>query len=800
MKETLYNQGWKFWKDGDSFALVWDVPNHAREITVPHDAMLELEPYSESQNGGNTGFRDGENYVYLKNFTLTKEVQHKRFILKFEGSYMNTFVYVNGQLAGKHHFGYTTFEIPIHDFLNIGDNEIRVQVRNGAMSNSRWYSGSGLYRDVYLLESEQLHFSSLGSRVKTVELNGQDALIEVGVAIENETARPQRLSIETRIFDAENQLIVTDERPYFLPTGQKEYYSHQYLLTNATFWTAETPILYKIEQKILQKGFVIDEVSKQFGIRTIHVDSKRGLRINGQPVKLRGACIHHDSGLLGAKTYETAHRRQIRILKDAGFNAIRMAHHPAAPALLKACDELGMYVMDETFDMWTRFKSDFDYSLVFEEQWEKDVKAMVDSDYNHPSVILYSIGNEIPEIATEHGSYLAKKIHDAIKAIDNSRPTLAGINGIFASGDRIPEIMADVAAQSTDIEGNVNDFMTLIDQRLDEIVTHPIVGEKLELATAATDIAGYNYMTARYEVDSKQYPNRIMVGSETYPPEIARNWTIIQQLPSVIGDFTWTGWDYIGEAGVGVPAYRFGEGGFSAQFPCQLAYTGDIDITGVRRPLSYYREIVFGFRRAPYIAVQNPTHYGEKLIKTPWVLSDSISSWTWNGHEGQPVIVEVYAPGEQVALYLNDELVEIKEVGTNLAHVTYFELPYQAGVLKAINYQNGQIIGETILSSADVATMHLTATVEENEDLTYISLALEDENDVLITNQDCLLSVEVSGAEILGFGSGNPKPDYHYQSNITTTYNGRALLIVQKSAPQTKVIVEGRNNTVIVDL
>ncbi|WP_303973199.1 glycoside hydrolase family 2 TIM barrel-domain containing protein [Streptococcus merionis] len=800
MKHTLFNADWSFWKDGDSFALVWDVPEHAQEVTLPHDAMLALEPHADSANGGNTGFRDGANYVYRKMLHVSQKGLEQRLLLKFEGSYMNTFVYVNEQLAGKHHFGYTGFTVDLNDFLHEGDNEIRVQVRNGAMSNSRWYSGSGLYRDVYLLSGDFLHIAERGSQIKTVELTGSDAYIEVTVPVENETAKAQHLTLETVIKDEDGQTVLEDRRPYFVKTGDRADFTQRYILSDVKAWSAEMPYLYTIENRLWIDGKCVDAEENRFGIRTITVDSKRGLRINGETVKLRGACIHHDSGLLGAATYLDAHRRQVAILKEAGFNAIRMSHHPAAPVLLKACDELGLYVMDETFDMWTRFKSDFDYSLVFEEQWRDDVTAMVLTDFNHPSVILYSIGNEIPEIGTAHGSRLAKEINDHIKALDNTRPTLAGINGVFAAGDSMGQIMGDVmaqkAAEGIEIDGNVNDFMTMLDTNMDHIVVHPAISKRLEYATASTDIAGYNYMTARYERDAKAYPNRVMVGSETYPPAIARNWSLVEKLPSVIGDFTWTGWDYIGEAGVGVPAYAFGEGGFGAQFPCQLAYAGDIDITGFRRPQSYYREIVFGLRKEPYIAVQNPHHYGKTLIKTPWVLSDATHSWTWDGLEGQPVVVEVYAPGDEVALYLDNTLLGRKAVGEELGCMVRFETTYQPGELKAVAYQDGQILSESTLATADTSAKLLNVELSyQGEELCYIDVTLTDANGQTIGDEDMELNIAAEGAEILGFGSGDPKPLYHYQSSQTKTFNGRALAIVKKVTDQATITISGNKLT-----
>ncbi|MDD7177630.1 MAG: glycoside hydrolase family 2 TIM barrel-domain containing protein [Lachnospiraceae bacterium] len=372
--------------------------------------------------------------------------------------------------------------------------------------------------------------------------------------------------------------------------------------------------MYRICSKLYENNELLDENMETFGIRTLSVDPKHGFCVNGKTVKLRGSCIHHDSGILGAATFYDAEYRRVRMLKEAGFNAIRMAHHPAASALLRACDELGMYVMDEAFDMWQRCKSDHDYGLFFDECWEKDVEAMVRKDFNHPCVVMYSIGNEIPEIGTDHGAKMCHDISEKIKESDPTRYTLASINGIFAASDVIQGIVAELLNEQEaagEISGDVNNFMAVMDANTDKIVVHNEITKRLDKACAYTDIAGYNYMTARYELDGRIRPNRVIVGSETYPPAIAKNWELVESLDHVIGDFTWTGWDYLREAGIGVPAYQFGEGGFSAVYPCMLAYCGDIDITGHRRPASYYREIVFGLRQTPYIAVQNPYQYGK---------------------------------------------------------------------------------------------------------------------------------------------------------------------------------------------
>lgn len=789
MLERKYNDNWKFWLEKDAFALVWNIPEQARDITLPHDAMLEDDAHAESRNGGNTGFRDGEVYTYVKMIDAPESYKDQTVMLKFEGVYMNAFVYVNGELAAKSPFGYTTFYVPLNDFLRYGEsNEIRVQVRNGNMTNSRWYSGGGIYRDVYLLESGLTYIVPEGVQIVTEAIEEDYATICVATELKNRTHNVKIATLETVIKDKEGNVVASDVQPVTLFEGQEFTAKSRMTVDTPKLWSAETPELYTCESTLTVNEKVTDKNKTTFGIRTLQVDAKKGFRVNGVVVKLRGACIHHDSGLLGAATYDDAQYRQIRILKEAGFNALRMSHHPMAPAMLRACDELGMYVMDETFDMWNRCKSDYDYGLFFQEWWEKDVTAMVRKDFNHPSVILYSVGNEIPEIGTNHGAQICQMISDKIKSMDDTRYTLASINGVFAASDKVDQVVADVVAdlsENGEIDGNVNDFMTLMDGHLDEIVLHDAISERLEKACAGTDIAGYNYMTARYEGDGKKYPNRVIVGSETYPPEIARNWGLVERLDYVIGDFTWTGWDYIGEAGVGVPAYNWGEGGFGANFPAQLAYSGDIDITGYRRPASYFREIVFGLRKAPYITVQNPYKYGEHLIKTPWVISDSVSGWTYDDCEGKPVMVEIYAPGDTVELLLNGESLGKKAAGKHEGFITYFDTVYKPGKLTAVSYANGTEIGRMDLETA-AAKRKLVMTAEyTGEELIYITIEIQDEKGTIATDKTVKLNVEVTGAELAGFGSGNPKPSYNYIGTETETFHGRALAILKKHGSET---------------
>ena len=807
MIKTNWNNDWLFWNSKDAFALVWDIPDMAKKVQLPHDAMLESPSHEGSLNGGNTGFYDGGSYTYVKMYESKPGDRQRNIVLQFDGVYMNTFVYVNGQLAVNRPYGYSQFYAPISHLLKEeGENEIRVQVRNGAMANSRWYSGSGIYRDVYLLTSGPTYIKEESLHVVTENCSEKEATIKITANVVNKDFEGKELYVLYRIFDKAGNQVGTEKSFIFVKGGEEKLSSARIHLKNPKLWSEDTPGLYTVKAILLERDSEIDSDETTFGIRTLSLDVANGLRVNGKTVKLRGACIHHDSGILGAKTYAEVEYRRVKILKEAGFNAIRMAHHPAAPALLKACDELGMYVMDETFDMWTRAKSDYDYNLFFNDWWKEDVTAMVMKDYNHPSVILYSIGNEIPEIGTNMGSSLAAEMSQLCHTLDSTRYTLAGINGVFAAGDSVPQITADVAGEvaATDDSVNVNDFMTIMDKYMDKIVVHPCITAVLKKACAATDIAGYNYMTSRYALDAKEEPNRVMVGSETYPPEIATNWREIMKYPQVLGDFTWTGWDYLGEAGVGIPAYNWGEGGFGAKYPVKLAYTGDIDILGFRRPLSYYREIVFGRRTAPYIAVQDPNHYGENLIKTPWVMSDATSSWTFTGCENKPVIVEVYSNADEVELFCNGTSLGRKPVTVADNFRVLFETTYQPGTLKAVSFVSGKATGEYELTTA-TGNIRLKAefdeNTKENSDIVFVNLSLEDAAGNVFTDSDTEISIDLEGdGELLGFGSANPKSQEDYLGNKATTFGGRVMAIIRRTSKERLVVKAQANNTIKTEL
>ena len=513
-------------------------------------------------------------------------------------------------------------------------------------------------------------------------------------------------------------------------------------------WSLDAPTLYTCRVMIRDgDGAEIDVDETTFGIRSLHLDAKRGLRINGESVLLRGACIHHDNGVIGAATIERADERRIELLKDAGFNAIRMAHHPASKALLDACDRLGMLVMDEAFDMWTSPKMRNDYSRVFSEWWESDIDAMVRKDRNHPSVILYSIGNEIPDTGDPTGAELGRRLAERIRALDDARYVTNGVNPIISVGiQTIIEMASPAAGDNADADdpagedggednAGVNTVMQRLRAALPALMQSDAVAEKLDEAYSYLDVAGYNYADARYAIDGTRMPNRIIVGTETHNTNIGQNWPKVLGLPHVIGDFTWTGWDYLGEVGLGRVEYGEDGGLLMGDYPWLASWCADIDITGHRRTLSHFREIVFGLRTEPHISVRNPalhgltpTHLG--LTGEKWL--EGLASWSWPGHEGSPVTVDVLSDADEVELLVNGSSIGRQPTGEANRFRTKFDTTFEPGEIVAVAYRDGSEVGRTALrSGTGLAGIDVRADRSEiradDTDLAYVTITLVDD-------------------------------------------------------------------------
>ena len=550
-------------------------------------------------------------------------------------------------------------------------------------------------------------------------------------------------------------------------------------------WSAEHPHLYSAAAELRTAGSVVDDASAVFGIRKLQVDPVHGLRVNGEAVKLRGACVHHDNGILGAATFADAEERRVRLLKEAGFNAIRSAHNPMSVAMLDACDRLGVYVMDEAFDMWTSNKWPHDYSLHFAEWWERDVESLVAKDFNHPSVIMYSIGNEIPEAGSPAGGLTGRALAEKVRQLDPTRFVTNGVNGMLAVMDDLKKMATEHGTESDDA-GGINTFMANLGESMNQIGASPLVTDKTAESFGLLDIAGMNYLDARYELDRELFPNRVIVGTETFPTRIDHTWALVTGNPHVIGDFTWTGFDYLGEVGLG-RALHLDEGeapALTAPYPWIAAWCGDLDLIGGRRPASYYREIVFGLRKVPYIAVCRPQKPGTHLFPWPWTWSDSIGSWTWTGHGG-PLTVEVYSDAEEVELALNGHVIGTAPTGRANRYKAEFVVDYQPGELVATAIREGRHAESYTLTSASQAH-HLALTAESGDtgQLGFVEVAVVDQDGRRTSSEDQVITVQVQGdGELAAVGSGDPAPEDGNDGASGRTFDGAALVIVRRTGP-----------------
>ena len=776
MERIKFNEGWKVWKDLDPFELVFRVPDDAEEVELPHDAMFHEEQKQGAANGGYTGNIDAGEYKYYKQFYVPEEYQGGHVMLQFEGIYRNACVFVNQSKVGESAYGYTDFTVDIGDYLKYGaDNDILVAVKCGTRS-SRWYSGAGIYRDVWLVRGGSLYVKPYGLRMTTLDVDEDGALVCISARIHNDSLSADTLQVYVGIEDMRGNVAAEHTYPVRIGSRQALEFRKNIYIDHAELWDEVTPNLYRVRFTVTNQKDAPDVTVITSGIRKLSVDSRHGLRVNGREVKLRGACIHHDQGILGAATYDDYEYRRVKRLKEAGFNAVRSAHNPASQALLRACDRLGVYVMDELVDVWNKSKVSYDYSVDFARNWESDIEHMVADDYNHPSVILYSTGNEIFEICTEKGFETSRMLSDKFRELDPTRYTTNGINGAFAAGDGLAKIVDDITDGEADTgKGDVNVFMAAMETNMPGIVAHPILGGILEKLETTMDIIGYNYMTSRYRMDAERYPDRVMVGTETYPKQIAENWDVIASCPAVIGDFTWTGWDYLGEV---TPVY-----------PDLMNTGGDISLTGSRRPTSYYREIVFGLTKKPCIAVQNPERYGIPRNFGPWRYTDCTFSYSYEGQEGRPIMIQVYGGGDSVELFQNGKSLGKQPCGKETAFETQYHTVYEPGELTAVAYEGGAEIGRTSLKTSGKAAK-LALDTERYETLAFVNVDVLDQDGLLAADSRAPLSIRVTGpARLLAFGGVGALHQKGYELPQTTAGEGHALAVLKLEKDDGKVTV-----------
>ncbi len=786
MKKINFNKDWSYYKKGEE--------ENVQVVHLPHDAMLYQKRLPKLKNGNFTGFFPSGDYYYVKKFFADESFRDKNAILEFEGVYMDSKVYLNGKELGGCVYGYSNFYIDLTQQLNIGqENEIKVFVHCSQVPNSRWYPGNGIYRPVYLYLGNAEHIKQNGITIKTKSI--QPAVIGISI----DTTASSEAEVKTEIF----------YRGKWVAEGKGT--TCELTIPNAHLWDIDHPNLYKARVTLMKNGTVLDEETECFGIRTLTWNAQYGLKVNDKCIKLQGGCVHHDNGILGACEFERAAYRRIKIMKEAGFNAIRSSHYPLSKVLLRACDELGMYVMDEAFDSWRDNGGMYGYVLDFEEEWKKDLEKMVVKDRNHPSVIMYSIGNEISDTARPDGAELAGEMTKLCHDLDSTRPVTVcpnimmnmlarkGVKIGVGSGTPEKGDVVDPLEENKDDKIGGSAMINIMVAAAPAVMKLMMKPKNTEAGVAETfanvDIAGYNYGDKVYEGHHELCPERIMVGSETMPPQIAKNWELVKKYPYIIGDFMWTGWDYLGEVGAGVYDYGKKSGGFMKPYPTISAYTGAIDLIGYRDTISYLAAIVWGEYKKPYIAVRPVNHSGEKTKFSGYRHTDAVNSWSWPGCEGKKARIEVYSQGHSVELFKDKESLGKKELKE---FVAAFDTVYQPGSLEAVSYDKaGRQIARAQLKSAGTETI-LKVKAENDmifangEDLAYINVEVTDKNGIIKMLSEKKVSVSVEGAGTLqGVGSGNPRTSEVYIGNSFTTYQGRMQVIVRSGyqAGEIKVLI-----------
>ena len=747
----LFDEGWQFVRDGKSV-----------NVDLPHDWDIYDAPDPETgETGTGGGWFHGGKGEYHKKFRV-ESLEFRgggRTKLHFEGVYQRAEVFVNGQKAGQHGYGYTPFTVDVTPYLynDNRENEVVVKVDNSGQPNCRWYSGSGIYRHVWLQTMPALHIAQNGIYVTTPEVSADKATVQVEVTVENESDEERAATVI--ISGTQLKTSLSELLPVKVPAHGTKSVTATFTVQNPELWSIDNPHLYEAAVELKESyaegrtSFaVIDRQKAKYGIRTFSFDAEKGFVLNGKPLLLNGACVHHDDGVLGAMAFDAAEIRKVRLMKEAGFNLIRTSHNPTTRAFLDACDSLGMLVIGEAFDGWRTAKLKYDYSTMIDSCYREDVHAMVMRDRNHPSIITWSIGNEVIERKELRVIQTAKQLKEAVLECDKTRP----VTEALCAWDRDWEIY---------------------DPHFDVL-----------------DIGGYNYMILKHQTDHQRNPKRVMWQTESYPRDAFRNWATVSDNTYVVGDMVWTGLDYLGESGIGRyyyegerPGESFAPGG---QPDWHGTYCGDVDITGWRKPISHYREMLWNDGTSLYMAVKEPNGYRGNIKETMWSVWPTWENWNWTGWEGKPIDVEVYTKQPEVKLYLNDRLIGTKSVDKQTEFKAVFQVPYEAGTLRA--EAGGESV--TLSTAGNPARLRLSldrkTITADGQDLAYVTVEVVDSKGRVCPDAAIPCEAVVKGqGQLMAFASADMKDREPATSPRVKTWKGRALLVVRSNKSKGKVQV-----------
>lgn len=770
-----FDQAWRFIRDSVAGA---EDPGYDdsgwRLVDLPHDWSIEdlpnqspgevVGPFSKvnegSRNGASNAHTIGGVGWYRKSFTLDSRDAGKNIVLYFEGAYTETEVWVNGKAVGSHRHGYTSFFFDITAQCRLAGekNVIAVLVRNRG-ANSRWYAGSGLYRHVRLLVTDRVHVQPWGLFVTTPSVSQNQALVRVSTQFEYPAGKTGPLQIRIELYNDRGLQVGTKTTAVSCDGSGQANLVQELWVKSPRLWSPETPNLYKAVVSINANGMKLDENQTSFGIRSIRFTASEGFLLNGKPLEMRGGCVHHDNGILGAAAIDRAEERRVELLKKNGYNAVRSSHYPPSPAFLDACDRLGLLVIDEAFDMWQKPKNPQDYHLFFDQDWKTDLSAMVLRDRNHPSVVLWSIGNEIQERADSSGLAIIRRFKPVIAELDTTRPVTSAICAFW---DNPGKKWSDADA-----------------------------------SFALLDVGGYNYQLSEYQKDHERAPGRIMVGTESFPNQALENWDQVETYSYVVGDFVWTAIDYLGESGIGHTSCENETDDFAKPWPWFNAWCGDIDLVGDKKPQSYFRDIVW--RRRPItVAVHTPLPEGCKERVFYWGWPDEVQSWTFPGQDGRLMDINLYSRASRVRLELNGKVVGEKMIGKDDRLTASFRIPYQPGRLTAVALENGKEAGRMELQTAGrPAAIRLTPDRKQihssRNDLSYVRVEVVDARGLVVPNAEIPVDFALSGpATLVGVGNASPSDMASFQQPRRKTFRGVCLLILRPQGKTGTVTVQAK--------
>jgi len=738
-----------------------------RGVVVPHDWSIMDRPDGSPPfepnmiAGQDSGYLAGGVGWYRHHLTLTPDEAAKVVRLNFEAVYMDADVWVNGEHLARHHYGYTAFSVDLTGKVRAGDNVIAVRA-NHPDPSSRWYAGSGIIRPVTLEILDRVHLDPDSIVVATPVATEERGVVSVNSTVANRSDRAQAVQLVSRLVSPQGSTVAEARESRSIGPGARMDAAQSLELSRPLLWSPDSPNLYTLVQQVRVGGVPVDERRTRFGIRTVTFDARDGMRINGQPVVMRGGNIHHDNYMIGAAGAPDAERRKVELMKAAGYNAIRSAHNPASQATLDAADELGMFVINEAFDSWNESKRAQDYSRFFQTDWEEDLESLVISGRNHPSVILWSIGNEIPESGTPSGVETGERLAARLRALDPTRLVTQAINA--------------EPPRSTN-------------------------------QAATGDVVGYNYHVELFTSDREMLPDMPMYTAESLPRDAFQYWRAVETMPWVVGDFVWTAVDYLGESGIGWMGYSQ-DWQTLGPYPWHLAYCGEIDATGRKRPAAYYRQVLWrtgidpiaAFVRQPEGTEDLPDRHLYPIVPPhlDWSHDDVHPSWTWPGQEGKPLEVVVYSEFPEVELFLNGNSLGRAAVGLETEYKATYEVPYAPGQIVAVGYRDGREAGRWSLRTTGPpvsvqVSVDRSQVAANGEDLAYVTVEVVDANNAPIyaRSSDREVRVQVSGAGTLaGIGNGDPRDASSFQSGRRTTFHGRALAAVRAGIGAGPVTVE----------